>query len=188
MLVKKMKYICIVLLSLLNINHSGQDLYTCKNARITIFSGALIEDIKAVTSAGVSVYNATTGELDFSVSISTFQFEKAFMQQHFNSDYMESDKYPKAIFKGKIQEHIDITKEGSYGVTAAGELTVHGITQKRTIQGSLTVKNGSISMASEFMVKCADHHIDIPQILFYHIAENIKINVSAIYNPYKNIP
>lgn len=181
-----MKYICIVLLSWLNFNYTEQDLYTCKNVRITLFSSALIEDIKAVTSAGVSVYNATTGELDFSVSISSLQFDKAFMQQHFNSDYMESDKYPKAIFKGKIQEHIDVTKDGAYIVNAAGELTVHGVTQTRTIQGSLTVKNGVITMTSEFIVKCGDHHIDIPQILFYHIAENIKVNVSATYSPYKN--
>jgi hypothetical protein len=183
-----MKYLCIILLSFLNINQAGQDLYTCKNVRITLFSSALIEDIKAVTSAGVSVYNAATGELDFSVAISTFQFDKAFMQQHFNSDYMESDKYPRAIFKGKILEYVDITKDGTYTVNAAGDLTVHGVTQKRTIQGSLTVKNGIIYMASEFMVKCADHHIDIPQILFYHIAESIKINVSATYSPYRNIP
>ena len=183
-----MKYVLIILLSFLNLNRAEQDLYTCKNASITIFSSALIEDIKAVSSSGVSVYNATTGELDFSVAISSFQFQKAFMQQHFNSDYMESDKYPRAIFKGKIEEHIDITKEGAYTVNATGELTVHGITQKRTIQGSLTVKNGIVYMASEFMVKCADHNIDIPQILFYHIAESIKITVAATYNPYKNNP
>jgi hypothetical protein len=181
-----MKYICIVLVSLLNFNHVGQDLYTCRNARITLFSGALIEDIKAVTSTGVSVYNAATGELDFSVAISSLQFDKAFMQQHFNSDYMESDKYPKAIFKGKILEHVDITKEGTYTVNATGELTIHGITQTRIIQGILTVKNGVITMTSEFIVKCGDHHIDIPQILFYHIAENIKVNISATYVPYKN--
>jgi YceI-like domain len=183
-----MKYLCIVLFSLFNIHQSEQDLFTCKNARITLFSDALIENISAVASEGVSVYNATTGELDFSVAISTFQFDKAFMQQHFNSDYMESDKYRRAIFKGKILEHVDITKEGSLTINVAGELTVHGITQKRTIPGNLTVKNGIISMASEFIVKCADHHIDIPQILFYHIAESIKINVSATYSPYKNNP
>lgn len=183
-----MKYICIILLTLLSITKTDQELYTCKNAHITLFSKALIEDIKATTSSGVSVYNASTGELDFSVPISTFQFEKAFMQQHFNSDYMESDKYPKAIFKGKIQERLDIAKEGTVPVNVTGDLTVHGVTQKRTIQGSVTIKNGIVSMASEFMVKCADHNIDIPQILFYHIAESIKITVLATYNPYKNIP
>jgi len=181
-----MKYIIVILLGWLNINHTAQDLYTCKNARITLFSHALIEDINAVTPAGLSVYNAATGELDFSVAISTFHFEKAFMQQHFNSDYMESDKYPRATFKGKIQERIDVTKDGAYTVNVTGELTVHNVTQTRTIQGNLTVKNGVITMTSEFMVKCADHHIDIPQILFYHIAESIKITVSAAYTPYNN--
>ncbi|HEY9001810.1 MAG TPA: YceI family protein [Mucilaginibacter sp.] len=182
------RYIGIILLTLFNITKPDQELYTSKNVHITLFSKALIEDIKAVTQSGVSVFNATTGELDFSVNISTFQFEKAFMQQHFNSDYMESDKYPRAIFKGKIQEHIDVAREGTYPVNVTGDLTVHGITQKRTIQGNVTIKNGIVSMASEFMVKCADHNIDIPQILFYHIAESIKVTVSATYNPYKNIP
>ena|ERR1700743_1495837 len=181
-----MKYIFIILFSFLSINQAGQDLYVSKNARITFFSSALIEDIKAETTAGVSVFNAATNELDFSVAISSFQFEKAFMQQHFNSDYMESDKYPRAIFKGKLQEHVDVTKDGTYPVNARGELTVHGITQTRTIPGTLIIKNGVITMTSEFMVKCADHHIDIPQILFYHIAEIIKVNVSAVYSPYKN--
>jgi len=183
-----MRYISIILLCWLNINQVGQDLYVSKNANITLFSSALIEDIKAESSAGVSVYNAATGELDFSVVISSFKFDKSFMQEHFNSDYMESDRYPRAIFKGQIQEHIDITKEGTYPVSAAGELTVHGVTQKRTVRGSLTVKNGIITMTSEFMVKCADHHIDIPQILFYHIAESIKITVTATYNPFKSNP
>ena len=185
--IRKMKYLYIIFLSLLNIHQGVQDLYTCKNAKITLFSAALIEDIKAVSPSGVSVFNAATGELDFSVAISSFKFDKAFMQQHFNSDYMESDKYPKGIFKGKIQEYPDVTKDGTYTVSVAGELTVHGVTQKRTVQGNLTVKNGIITMSSEFMVKCADHHIDIPQILFYHIAESIKITVSATYSPYKNI-
>src|SRR5579871_253156 len=95
-----------------------QDLYTCKNARISIFSHALIEDINAASSSGISVFNAGTGELDFSLPINTLQFEKAFMQQHFNSDYMESDKFPRAIFKGKILESIDVTKDGTYAVNA----------------------------------------------------------------------
>jgi hypothetical protein len=181
-----MKYIGVILLTWLNISHFGPDLYTCKNARITIFSGALIEDIKAASSAGVAVCNASTGELDFSVVISSLQFEKAFMQQHFNSDYMESDKYPRATFKGRIQGPIDVTKDGAYTVSVSGDLTVHGVTRARTIQGSLTVKNGVIFMASEFMVKCGDHHIDIPQILFYHIAENIKVTVSATFFRYPN--
>lgn len=181
-----MKYLCFLLL-FFHFSQQGQELYTCKNARISIYSHALIEDISAVSSSSLSVFNATTGELDFSVPIPSLVFEKAFMQQHFNSDYMESDRFPKAIFKGKILEHIDVTKDGFYAVNVEGELTVHGISQKRTVQGNITIKNGIISMSSEFIVKCADHHIDIPQILFYHIAENIKINVSGTYSLFKNM-
>jgi hypothetical protein len=158
----------------------------CKNARITIFSSALIEDIKATSNTGISVFNPNSGELNFSVAISSFQFEKAFMQQHFNSDYMESDKFPRAVFKGKVQEHVDVTRDGSYTVNAEGTLTVHGITKPRTISGTITVKNGIVGMASEFIVKCADHHIDIPQILFYHIAESIKVTVAATDILYTN--
>lgn len=166
-------------------NQAVQDSYACKNARINLYSSAPIEDIKAVSTAGASIYNAASDELAFSVAIRSFQFDKSLMQEHFNSDYMESDKFPRATFKGKLQEHIDVTKDGTYPIKVSGALSVHGITQNRTVPGTISVKNGVISMTSEFIVKCADHHIDIPQIVFHHIAESIQINVSATYNSYK---
>jgi len=181
-----MKYISIILLAWMSItNQAGQDLYACKNAKITLFSSAPIEDIKAVSSSGASVYNSGTGELEFSVAIRSFQFDKSLMQDHFNSEYMESDKYPRATFKGKITEHVDVSKDGTYPINVTGDLTVHGVTKPRTVPGSLTVKSGVVTMTSEFMVKCADHHIDIPQIVFHNIAESIKMNISATYTVYK---
>ena len=181
-----MKHISIILLVWLNVlNHTGQDFYVCKNARISLYSSAPIEDIKASTSTGTSVFNAATGELDFSVAISSFKFEKSLMQEHFNSDYLESDKYPRATFKGKIQEHPDLTKDGSFPINVVGDLTVHNVTQKRTLPGTLTVKGGVVSMSAEFMVKCADHHIEIPKIVFHNIAESIKLNVDATYSASK---
>ena len=180
-----MKYITIILLAWIGMIQAGQDIYVSKNARISLYSSAPIEDIKAATSSGGSVYNPSTGELDFSVNIKSFTFEKELMQEHFNSDYMESDKFPKATFKGTIQEHVDITKDGIYPITVNGDLTVHGVTQKRIIPGTISVKSGVISMSSEFIVKCADHHITIPSIVFHNIAESIKMNVSATYIPYK---
>src|ERR1700743_1766863 len=121
-----MKHIAIILLAWLSItNQAGQDLFACKNAKISLFSSAPIEDIKAVSQQGTSVYTASTGDLQFSVAIRSFQFEKSLMQDHFNSDYMESDKYPRATFKGKIKEHIDVTKDGTYPVEETGEFSVH---------------------------------------------------------------
>jgi len=180
-----MKYIVMIYLAGISIFQAGQDTYVCKNAKISLYSSAPIEDIKAETSSAASVFNSTTGELDFSVNIQSFQFEKSLMQEHFNSDYMESDKFPKATFKGTIKEHVDVSKDGTYPVTVTGDLTVHGVTQKRTIPGTLTVKSGVITMISQFIVKCADHHIKIPSIVFHNIAENIQMNVSATYTAYK---
>ncbi len=177
-----MKHIAIILLAWMSINQASQGLYACKNAKISLYSSAPIEDISASTSSGASVYNAATGDLVFRVNITSFQFPKSLMQEHFNSDYLESEKYPKATFKGKIQEHIDVTKNGSFPVTAIGELDIHGIKQNRTIPGKITIDNGVITMTSEFMVKCADHHIEIPKIVFHNIAESIKMNVSATYS------
>jgi polyisoprenoid-binding protein YceI len=181
-----MKHITFILLAWMSIsNQAGQTLYACKNATVSLFSSAPIEDIKATTSTAASVYNAETGELAFSVAISSFKFEKELMQEHFNSDYMESDKYPRATFKGKINEKVDVTKDGTTVVTVTGDLTVHGVTQKRTIPGNVSIKNGVPTMTSEFMVKCADHHIEIPRLVFHNIAESIKMNVSATYSPSK---
>jgi len=176
-----MKNLVLILLAVFNINRAGQELYACKNATLTLFSTAPIEDISATSTAGNAVFNATTSDLVFSVNINTFKFPKSLMQEHFNSDYMESDKYPKATFRGKISEHIDPSKNGTYPVTVVGELEVHGVKQNRSIPGKITVNNGVITMNSEFMVKCADHHIDIPKIVFHNIAESIKLTVAATF-------
>ena len=181
-----MKIISMILLAGLSIfQQAGQGLYVCKNAKISLYSKAPIEDIEAKSDKGTSVYNAATGDLAFSLPISSLKFEKSLMQEHFNENYMETDKYPQASFKGKIQEQIDLSKDGSYPVNVTGVLTVHGAAQNRTIQGSIAVQKGIITLTSEFIVKCADHKITIPTIVFHNIAETIKINVSATYDAYK---
>ncbi|MDO3624763.1 YceI family protein [Mucilaginibacter sp. BT774] len=181
-----MKHILIILLAWVTVHQAGQDIYVCKNVKVNLFSSAPIEDIEANTTTGVSVYNPGTGELEFSIPIRSFHFPKALMEEHFNENYIESDKFPKATFKGKIQERIDVSKDGTYPVTVTGDFQVHGVTQPRTITGNLKVSGGVVTMTSEFMVKCADHHIDIPQIVFHHIAESIRIRVSATYTTLKN--
>lgn len=176
-----MKYITLILLAWMMVTQAGQDTYVCKNAKISLYSSAPIEDIEATTSNGLSVYNSAIGELEFSVPIRSLHFPKSLMEEHFNENYMESDKFPRATFKGKILEHPDLSKDGIYPVTATGDLEVHGVKQTRTITGNLKVSNSVITITSEFMVKCTDHHIEIPQIVFHHIAESIRIRVMATY-------
>ena len=181
-----MKHILIILLAWIMVHQAGQDIYVCKNVKVNLYSSAPIEDIEANSTNGVSVYNAGSGDLEFSVPIRSLHFPKALMEEHFNENYIESDKFPKATFKGKIQEHVDLSKDGTYPVTVTGDFQVHGVTQTRTITGNLKVSGGVVTMTSEFMVKCADHHIDIPQIVFHHIAESIRVRVSATYTVLKN--
>ncbi|WP_448701610.1 YceI family protein [Mucilaginibacter sp. AW1-3] len=181
-----MKIISLILLAGLSIfNQAGQGTYVCKNAQITLFSKAPIEDIEARSEKGTSVYNSATGDIAFNLPISSFKFQKSLMEEHFNENYMESDKYPNATFKGKVSGTVDVTKDGSYPANAVGVLTVHGVAQNRTITGTITVKGGVVSLSSEFMVKCVDHKITIPTIVFHNIAETIKITVSATYDLYK---
>ncbi|TWR28281.1 YceI family protein [Mucilaginibacter achroorhodeus] len=180
-----MKHIGLILLVWFGINQAGQDIYVCKNAVVNIYSKAPIEDIEARSAKGTSVLNTTTGEVAFAVPIRSLKFEKALMQEHFNENYMESDKYPQASFKGKINEKIDTGKDGVYPVTATGVFEAHGVKQNRTIPGKITISGGNLTLTSEFMVACKDHKIDIPTLVFKNIAETIKVNVTAAYSPNK---
>lgn len=157
-------------------------LLICRNVSITLFSEAPLENIEARSGTGVSVLNATTGELQFTVPIRSFEFKKKLMQEHFNENYMESDKYPNARFKGKLLEKIDLETDGEYPVTATGNLEVHGVTRPRTIKGLLKVQNKQVSLSSAFDVKCQDHKIKIPKIVFQKIAETIRVKVNGSYS------
>jgi len=175
-----MKYIAIILLVWFG-SQTGQEIYVCKNVNVSLFSKAPLEDIAATSTKGTSVFNAATGDLAFSVPIRSFQFEKSLMQEHFNENYLESDKYPNAAFKGKLKEKIDVSKNGTYPVTVAGVLDVHGVKQSRTVTGIITIKNGTLSLSSEFQVLCKDHQIEIPQLVFKKIAERIDLKVAGTY-------
>ena len=183
-----MKYIGLILLAWFGINRTGQEIFVSKNAIISLYSKAPLEDIAAQSNKGVSVFNAGTGEIAFTVPVRSFQFDKALMQEHFNENYLESDKYPQAAFKGKLTEKPDLSKDGAYPVTATGVFEIHGVKQNRSIRGTLTVHNGLVSLSSEFMVACKDHHIEIPTLVFEKIAENIRVRVSANYTLYPSNP
>ncbi|MXV49863.1 YceI family protein [Pedobacter sp. HMF7647] len=162
---------------------SQPPLYTCRSVTTTIFSEAPLENIDATSTKGVSVLNPATGELQFSIPINSYQFQKSLMQEHFNENYMESDKFPFARFKGKINEKIDWKTPGNYQVTVNGDLEVHGVKQARSINGTVSITNSSVTVQSKFTVLCKDHHIDIPKIVFKNIAESIQVTVKANYTP-----
>jgi polyisoprenoid-binding protein YceI len=107
------------------------------------------------------------------------------MQKHFNENYLESEKFPNATFKGKINEAINFTKAGVYQVSASGILNIHGVNQERTIKGSITVGEGIINLNSKFDVLLIDHKINIPKLVFKKIAEKIAVSARVTYIPNK---
>ncbi len=114
--------------------------------------------------------------------MTSFEFRRAKMQQDFNEDYVESNKFPYAILDAVIINKVDFTKDGTYNVTLKGTFEVHGVKQDRQIQGKLTIKNGlPVSGTAQFDVKLVDHNIKVPTILVVKIAEVVKVDVNFVF-------
>jgi len=173
-----------LLLSLSTYFSFSQEKYFTKNAKISFYSSTPLENIEAVNKNAVSAFDKTTGQIEVSSLVKGFEFEKALMQEHFNENYLESDKFPKATFKGTINDisKIDFTKNGKYTTTVSGKLTLHGETKDITTPITLNIINGTVAATAEFKVLVADFKISVPSLVKDNIAKEIKINVSADYN------
>ncbi|WP_010231692.1 YceI family protein [Gillisia marina] len=161
----------------------AQELYSTSSAQVEFFSEAPIENIKADSNKGISVLNLDTGEIAFQVKINTFQFEKALMQEHFNENYMESEKFPKASFKGKIT-NLDIQQNTTQDVLIKGDLRMHGISRSVEIPAKLQLRDETLILESTFNVACEDYEIKIPKLLWKNIAEIIQVDLTANYKKY----
>lgn len=156
--------------------------YTAVEGVISFFSKATLEDIKAENRSVVSMFNASTNEIAFSLPVNQFQFEKKLMQEHFNEKYMESEKFPKSTFAGKI-EGFSNEVQSSQPVTAKGKLTIHGVTREVEIPGTIISKPGSLHMQSKFVVKLEDYKVKIPKLMWQNIAEQVEVSVDITYKP-----
>ncbi|WP_316825825.1 YceI family protein [Pedobacter miscanthi] len=160
-------------------------IWVSKSVNSSFFSTTPIEDIDAQSKTGASAINTKTNDIIFKINNTSFQFKKKLMQEHFNENYMESDKFPTSDFKGKIVEQIDFSKPGTYPITVKGNLQIHGITKEYTAKGSLVITADEAKATSAFNVKLADHDIKIPTIVFKQIAETVQVKMTAIYQPKK---
>ena len=157
--------------------------FISKTGHIWFYSYTPIEEIEAHNNQSVSILNTSTGDLQFSMLIRSFEFKIALMQEHFNINYMESDTYPKASFKGKITnlDKIDFKKDGTYETEASGDLTIHGVTKPITAKGTIEIKDGIPTIKSKFKVLTADYNIKIPDLVKEKIAKEIEVNVDVTY-------
>jgi polyisoprenoid-binding protein YceI len=166
----------------------SQDRYYTKTGKIDFSSKAPLEDIEAQNKTVTAVLDTKTGALQFSVQMKSFEFEKALMQEHFNENYVESDKYPKAEFRGVVANNaaVNYAKEGSYPVRVKGKLTLHNVTKDVEVPGTIKVANGKIDAASTFTIRLSDYKISIPSPVKNKISNTIRITVDTNLEPLKS--
>ncbi len=158
-------------------------MHITKVAKIIFNSKSKMEKIEGINSEVSSVLNTNTGEIVFAILMKSFHFERALMEEHFNENYVESNKYPKATFKGKISNlaSINFTKDGNYNAVVEGDMTIHGVTQKVKSNGNIIIKAGKINGISKFNIKLRDYKIEVPSLVKDKISEDVDIAVDAKY-------
>jgi len=162
----------------------AQNIYMTKNGKVSFYSRARSpEKVEADNNEVSSVVNTQTGDLVFAILLKSFHFESALMEEHFNENYVESNKFPKSTFKGKVVNlsAINFAKDGAYPATVEGELTLHGVTKKVSYTGSFIIKAGKINATSKFTIKLKDYNVSIPSLVADKISEDIDVTVDCKY-------
>ena len=164
---------------------SGQGKYMTDAGNIIFYSHAPLEDITAENKEVASVIDGETGEMAVILKMTAFLFEKGLMQEHFNENYVESEIFPKATFRGSIlnNEDVDYTSEGVYQVELQGKLTIHGVTNKISSEGTLEVHSRGILAKAKFLLNPEDYGIKIPRVVRKNIAENMEIRIELDHRP-----
>lgn len=175
------------LLALGLMHFASSELYAQKlsvnDGEISFFSKTPARDIEAVNKKVSSILDPKTKEVVVLVKIKQFKFTNNLMEDHFNENYLESDKYPNSTFKGKIQEDVDFAKPGKYPVTANGQLTMHGVTKDATLKGTLDITDKETVLNCSFPIMLVDYNIERPKLVMVEIAEKIDCKGKFSYKP-----
>ena len=167
-------------LLLLSAGARAQSRYMTREGVVTFFSSSPVEDIEARSQQTAAVLDLQTQQLAFTIPVKSFQFKRSLMQEHFNENYLESDRYPKATFTGKLTA-IDaeaLRNGGPQKVTAEGDLTIHGVTRHVQVPGTLELQNGRLLVHATVPVAPADYKIEIPALVRDHIAKIVSVRVA----------
>jgi hypothetical protein len=161
----------------------AQQKYYTKTGTVSFEAGTPLEDVDGLNKSATCVFDASTGQIEFALLVKGFEFTRALMQEHFNENYMESDKYPKSDFRGQILniEKIDFQKDGIYPFSIKGTLEIHGVKKEIETTGTFNVKGGTIISSTEFSVLLEDYQIAIPGLVKDKISKSAKIKVTCNY-------
>lgn len=163
----------------------AQSKYMTKTGQVSFFSATPVEDIEAKSQQVAAVLDFSTGQLAFSLPVKSFVFKRTLMQEHFNENYMESDKYPKATFSGRFVsfDAATLNTAGPHPVQVEGDLTLHGVTHRVQVPGSVELKGGQLLASATFPVASADYNIEIPLLVRNSIAKTVTVRVNLACAP-----
>lgn len=159
---------------------SYSQIYRCNDGLVEFRSDAEREMIKVYSKQLTGVLDTAKKVFAFAIKVNSFDgFNAALQKEHFNETYMESSKYPRAVYTGKIIEDINFSKDSSYTVRTKGSFEIHGVKQERIIKSKLNIYRGVISIESNFTVFLKDYNIKIPKVVHENIAAEIEVRVHA---------
>ena len=178
-----MKRLNMVLIAVIIAGTSFGQKYFTKNCKINFdaTSPNSPEKVEGVNRTVTCVVDTKTGNIQFAALIKGFEFEKALMQEHFNENYVESDKFPKAEFKGLIDANngINFSKDGTYVVRVTGKLIIHGVTRDVETNGKIVVQNGRVNAFADFNIFLSDYNISIPGLVADKVSKTARITVAC---------
>jgi hypothetical protein len=176
-----MKWLLLILFSLVkDIPVSQPKIFATNTGIIRFRSEAPMELINTVSNELKGAVDVEKKTFAFRIRINSFEgFNSPLQKEHFNENYMETEKYPEALFNGKIIEDIDLSQPGIHNVRAKGLLTIHGVPRERIIKGDVEVKNGIIKIKTAFTILLNDHNIPIPRVVKEKLANEIRIDLMA---------
>jgi polyisoprenoid-binding protein YceI len=162
-------------------------IYTAKAGQtyISFFSEAPLENIEATNKNATIVLKSSTNEIQIGMNMNNFKFKNALMEEHFNENYLESSKYPKCVFRGKINEPVDYTKKGETKVTVTGKMELHGVTRDVTLNGTLNNDGNDLALDSKFQIRVADYNIEVPSMYVKNIAEVVDVTFKSVLEPFQ---
>lgn len=166
----------------------AQHKFFTKNGKISFVLKGQLETIEAQHKSVTGILDTQSGDIQFAVLMKGFQFKKALMQEHFNENYVESSKYPRSEFKGKVVNNnvVNYAKDGTYKATVKGKLTLHGVTREVETAGDIVVKAGRVNTIADFSVLLSDYNISIPGVVKNKINNTVQISVNCDMEPLSN--
>lgn len=174
----------LLLLAVVRPSVAYAQLYSTRSGFIGFYSKTPLEDVRGENNQVYAVIDAGKKNLAFAALLKGFIFLKELMQEHFNENYVESDKYPKATFAGAFTGDVPLDKDGIYKIIVKGGLTLHNVTRTIETPATLEVKAGHLLGVAEFKVKPEDFNIGIPSIVRDKIDKEItvKVNIDCTSN------